>query len=1060
MNLTDGSSAGGVELWTDDGDGVFEDGVDAPITLGSTPSWTGTGPYSVVLDTGGETIAAAGHERIFVVVRVSANAEHGETFSVRIPSGGIRYDSPSADTRTNHTLTSTEYTIDTVVPYLTGVLVTDVDGDNEFTAGDRITLSFSEAMDVSSLDATNVDARLTVSNAHVFDSSNGGGVAWANDAQSVEITLGASPDLDHGDTVALTNLIEDLAGNGSAVNPTLTMILDDVPPQLVSITWVDNDSNGYFTDTDEFILQFSELLDVAPVVGDLVLSGGSFGAVNIAQGADMSTFTVTTTGGSSLLPGTYLDPASTVIDVAGNGDATPAPGIELVDNIAPTLDTITLSTANTITGVDAGDQLVLVFSEPMTEADIALLSIDGASVSFTSTVWNPSSDTATVTVGVGGDDVYAGMTVDDISSLTDVGGNVAVQSNPSAELVDNEAPVVLAASSIAGVVTTDDVLWTDADQNGQISDGDSFSIYFSERMDPTTVSDLSNYVVDSGNSLGDGVSLVQSVDERSVTITLGSDSEIVDGETVSLLVFIRDRFTGTQSGNQLTVAQTVTFDDVGAPTLVSADFINLTGTTGLDAGDQIEFAFSEPMDTTTLDTVGELNGNLTVLTDTGAATGLNPFGASSTVSWDADGKIATVSLAAGIGALDLDDKYIISPTGTVTDIAGNGANTTSVLLNVGGNHVVSKLTSANDVIDAPSSSGSAVAVFGINAWQPLSGGSERLDSVMVTHGGTSSVDDFRYGLWSDANSNGTFEYGADTFLPSKSTVSGSDVTIEVDASVVLPATSGGPIDFFVTIEVLNVTDVAYNETLILTIDDEDVQFSNGPLSLSAAVVSDSLSLTPRTVLIDEVSQQFANFVIEETTSDRFSSTVVTNSADDNTFVVGEEYVVGDALSAFPDTLGGASQDRNRVRIDFTGRLTGGSVLSLTCTPVTGDGVVTVEVSADLGVNTVSVGSLTFMDSGTQELSLAGLSLTGTAANPVSVLLSVSNGTELSLVDIEVSTPAVISRGGAGTSAAAVLSIDSDTVGAAADLEFVQVELVPTGSGAFTTEDLLNLTDGS
>jgi len=109
--------------------------------------------------------------------------------------------------------------------------------------------------------------------------------------------------------------------------------------------------------------------------------------------------------------------------------------------------------------------------------------------------------------------------------------------------------------------------------------------------------------------------------------------------------------------------------DVTPPTLQSMEWIDVDGSGTINASDILRFNFSEAIDTTTLDTVSEINSGLD-----SSATGTD-YGTTFTFSWNTAKTQLTVTLGTGstVSAGDT-----VDPTSAVTDVAGNPDGTTAL----------------------------------------------------------------------------------------------------------------------------------------------------------------------------------------------------------------------------------------------------------------------------------------------------------------------------------------------------------------------------------------------
>ena len=108
--------------------------------------------------------------------------------------------------------------------------------------------------------------------------------------------------------------------------------------------------------------------------------------------------------------------------------------------------------------------------------------------------------------------------------------------------------------------------------------------------------------------------------------------------------------------------------DVTRPTLQSITWIDVDGSNTINVSDILRFNFSEAMDTTTLDTIPEINSGLD-----SSATGTD-YGTTFTLAWNTAKTQLTVTLGAGS---TISVGNTVDPSAAVTDVAGNPDNTTA-----------------------------------------------------------------------------------------------------------------------------------------------------------------------------------------------------------------------------------------------------------------------------------------------------------------------------------------------------------------------------------------------
>ncbi|MBT4817077.1 MAG: hypothetical protein HON70_15350, partial [Lentisphaerae bacterium] len=905
----------GLALYADaTGDGIIDDATSPLTTTDSVWGWFGDDAYQALLqNSAGQLGVVPDGDTLSVIlgVNLSAQAEDGEAFQLRLGTGqvaefaltGYAADALWATLRDgiDDAVRSTTLTVDTTAPAIRTVTVADANTNGIIDAGDQVAVLFSEPVDPATIALATIDTELDLS-AGSFGAS---AIEWSTDGLTLTVTLGIGETIDEGATIDPVDAVTDYAGNADTTAVPVPLSLDLIGPQLLRIAWDDVDDTGHFNLGDTFTLVFSEpLADATVVTANLELSdGGSWGTSGIFKEGETQ-YLITLANDATVLHGMFVDPTDALTDDVGNVDETAAPGVQLTDTIAPVLTAVAALDNNDgpdDTGFSSGDQIDLTFGEPMASTVPATVSFGGVAVTILSSDWNTAGTVVTLTLGNNADLVYAGL-IPAVGAFTDVAGNGATDAAPAEELTETVNPTVVDASDLN--LAVGDVLITDVDGDGSISDGDTFQIFFSEMMDAATAGLLDNYTLSAGE-WGDGATVAVTADFESVVITLGIDSDVSSGATIALSTNILDRHTGLQPGNALGGGQTVTVTDDTRPSLVAVDFTNITGGIGVDAGDIITLTFSEAMNTATV-TVA----NMTATHADGTGSG---FGTFALIDWDDDETVATITLGGGPTLADLD---LIAPTTAVTDAAGRQALTTAVRLFLDIDYRILNVAEAGDDLDVPTPVGTAVSLFSMNLWQPAGLTGETLESVTVNVT-TLTRDQVRLSLWADTNGNGVFDYANDRYIPAEITGSGAAITIEPNAAEVLPVGSGGPADYFVVGEILYADAVAFDSQVTFDIPASGVQLSMG--ALADTETTGALDLHVRTIARDEAGRLFANFALGQTT------TVVFNEA--QTGAAAFDVSTG-LVTSFPLYLGENNDAAQSVAITFAGEISGTSALAI------------------------------------------------------------------------------------------------------------------------------------
>ena len=373
-----------------------------------------------------------------------------------------------------------------------------------------------------------------------------------------------------------------------------------------------------------------------------------------------------------------VDLDTSVADAAGNFEA----GAE-VESSGATSKEVTIPTFTVIgTSVDnGGDTIELTFSEPMDVATLASLaditsiadSTDNYVLTNAAGVWTGLT-VYTVTLDEATDGEFIAdtesVTVTLDGGVTDLVGNLEA----GAGVADAAVPKETTAPTVSSVS------WTDVDGSTAISGTDTVAVTFSEVMDTSTiitanVNDGRLQLTNSHTFGTSGMAVSWNAARLVATITLGSDSTVVDADTIDPTASVTDIV-----GNADATGSSVSIDDDVAPTFTVA------ATSENAAGDIIALTFSEAMDTTTItEVLLRLNANITLDYSTAAddVVASDITLTTATVVWTGN-TIATITLdEATDGAYIPDGKYIGVTLASVTDVAANAAAGTEIYTSAG-----------------------------------------------------------------------------------------------------------------------------------------------------------------------------------------------------------------------------------------------------------------------------------------------------------------------------------------------------------------------------------------
>ena len=336
--------------------------------------------------------------------------------------------------------TSVSFSVDNLDPTLSSIAWSDVDDSTAISATDTFTFTFSEAMDISTIDnnaggAADVDTVLAPSSGN-YGASGAAGISWTNNTTLV-VTLGAGATVASGATVNPTAAVTDAFGNtDNTTSP--PSIIDNVGPRLDSVDWNDVDGSGAINVNDTLLLTFSENMNTSTVTSvnvDSVLpitgTGTTYGTT--VNWGTQSALTITLGGSVNIVSGDTINPAASVTDAAGNGDSTSSPPA-ITDDSPPALNSITWTDVDGDKALSEDDTFTFVFSEAMdtstvdnnggaTDVDTVLApSAGNYGASGAKSISWTNSTTLVVTLGASLT-IARGATINPTAAVTDAAGN-------------------------------------------------------------------------------------------------------------------------------------------------------------------------------------------------------------------------------------------------------------------------------------------------------------------------------------------------------------------------------------------------------------------------------------------------------------------------------------------------------------------------------------------------------------------------------------------------------------------------------------------------------------
>ncbi len=528
----------------------------------------------------------------------------------------------------------------------TVIATSPVDGASGVAPTAAVTVTFSEAMDPTTISTSTITLKVTATGAAVP-----GTVSYNTSSHVATFLPSASLAQATGYTLTVAPSVKDVAGNpmGSPFSFSFTTG-DTVAPTVVSVSPANLSTNVPVGTA--VVVTFSEPMTASTVTGSTVF------LTNTATSAVVPA-TVTYSGNVATLQPTAALAGSTtytvtvttgVKDLSGNPLATPFNSVFTtlsVDTIAPTV--ISVVPANGAANVATNATVQVTFSEAMDSSTInatnVTLKVTTTSVLIpAAVVYNPVTHVATLTPSSPLANA-TGYTVTVTTGAKDVAGNALASPFNStfttAAAADTTAPTIISRNpaDLATGIKIDTVV----------------TIKFSEAMDSAAINTTTiKLLVDSS-----GVAVAGTV----TYITGTNTARFVPAAPLSNSTKYRVVVTtGVKdlAGNALAAQSTSTFTtvaDTTAPTITVTSPVNNATTVPISA--VVTVGFSEAMDSTTIVSPAT-NIKLNVTTGGAAVAG--------TVTYNATTHVATFTPTSPLLA---NTNYTATVTSGVKDLAGN-----------------------------------------------------------------------------------------------------------------------------------------------------------------------------------------------------------------------------------------------------------------------------------------------------------------------------------------------------------------------------------------------------
>jgi len=404
--------------------------------------------------------------------------------------------------------------------YFEEILITDIDSpyivtlyflnndtnqlNTSISSGDSLIIIFSEPIkDTETFNSSNIsDSILIVGAGDTY--GNNPVLYWRNN-NILEIGLDVGVNIVNNDGLQMHTSIFDLVGHFNTTSET-KIVLDNVGPVLKNVYIINNDTNTTFSPGDSIVFQFSEPIKqflINEINDNIKLPNGrTFGTITEYNYYDNNeTLIITIPENYYFLPNDTIYLTQLLCDTYNNPAISSYSQI-LYDSISPHLLSIEFINNDTIyTSFNSGDSIVFIFSERMDTGLITLSSFYFSNPTDTygnATLVKNSDSMITIKLGAGafinnGDSIIISPQVKDI-----YGNTISINYG---YVIDNAQPLI---SSI---------IFTDNDTSSTISEGDTFTIIFSEEMDTSILvngiyADLNDTILISENrNLGSNVLL-------------------------------------------------------------------------------------------------------------------------------------------------------------------------------------------------------------------------------------------------------------------------------------------------------------------------------------------------------------------------------------------------------------------------------------------------------------------------------------------------------------------------------------------------------------------------
>jgi ELWxxDGT repeat protein len=572
--------------------------------------------------------------------------------------------------------------IDAVIPTITNVTSTTIDGNYTIGQVIPITVQFSEAVNVSGT------PQLTLATGGAGTVLNYAGGSGTN-TLTFNYTVASgdtSADLDYLSTTALTfngGTIKDSANNNAnltlptpgatnSLGANKALVIDAVIPTITNVTSTTADGNYTIGQVIPITVQFSEAVNVTGTPQLTLATGGAGTVLNYASGSGTNTltFNYTVASGDTSADLDYLSTTAlslnggAITDSANNNAdltlPTPAGASSLAGNKNIAIDTTPLTvTINQDPGQPdptAGSTInfAVVFSKPVTGFDSSDVTIGGTAGATSATVTAVGGTGTLYNVAVTGMSAIGTVTATiNATGATDVAGNT----NTASTSTDNQINYDNTSPTSTGINRTDPDINNSATVN--------YTASFSENVTGVNSSDFT--IATTGAVTGSSITSVTPINGSSYTVSVNTGSgdgtlqlNLADDDSIQNTLLVPIGGPGVNNGG--TSGQIYTIDKT-VPSLSNVTSTNADGTYGIGQVIALPLTFSEVVKVTGTPKLNLNNGGFAKYA---AGDGTNALTFNYTV---AAGESTADLDYASTTALDLN-------TGTIKDLATNAADLT------------------------------------------------------------------------------------------------------------------------------------------------------------------------------------------------------------------------------------------------------------------------------------------------------------------------------------------------------------------------------------------------